>query len=299
MPDKNDFKVRIWGVRGSYPTPGSDFAYYGGNTSCVEVSIGNRLLVFDAGSGIIPLGKKLEKENDNQKRILIFLSHTHHDHILGLPFFKPLWLSGKRIDVIGPDLFDLKLEDIISTWFSSPLAAFFIEDVAAKIVVNSINQWDKIILPAGSEDIIVIRNRNEDYKPHRNDIVMTMHKNFSHPKGGSFSYKITQREKTFCYVTDTENYVGGDRKICNFIEGVDLLFHDCQFTDEDYPLHQGFGHSSLGYVLAHAKKAKVKKLVLFHLNPEYDDEKIRAMEEKGKTILPETWAAREGAEYFL
>ncbi len=299
MRKKAGINVKIWGARGSYPTPGSDFSYYGGNTSCVETRFNNRLLIFDAGSGIIPLGRHIQEQQPEVKRILIFLSHTHHDHIIGLPFFKPLWMQNTRIDIFGPDLFDTNLSDIISTWFSSPLAAFFIEDVAAKITVHSINQWDKIILPSGAADVLIIRKKLEYARVGKEDAVLSIHKNFSHPKGGSFSYSLKYLGKKFSYVTDTENYVGGDKKVCDFIQGSDLLFHDCQFTDEDYPSHQGFGHSSLGYVLAHAKKSAVKKLVLFHLNPEYNDEKIRTMETDAKAIIPEAEAAREGNFYSL
>ncbi|MBN1149639.1 MBL fold metallo-hydrolase [candidate division WOR-3 bacterium] len=297
MSNENDFRVKIWGARGSYPTPGGDYAVYGGNTSCVEVNVGGRKIVFDAGTGLIPLGKSLQK--DKCDRILLFLSHTHQDHILGLPFFKPIWITGKRIDIFGPDLFDVKLRDILDTWFSAPLAAFFIEDAAAKITVNSVNQWDVLIFPLDSQEVIIVRNRSEKIEISENDAVMSIHKNFSHPKGGSFSYKISFRGKTFCYVTDTENYQGGDRKVGDFVKQSDLLVHDCHFSDEDYPDHQGFGHSSLGNVVAQAKRAEVKKLILFHLNPEYDDEKIEELEKKGKSIFPETSAAREGSEYYL
>jgi len=288
---KAGIKVKFWGVRGSVPTPGVKYIKYGGNTPCVEVQLpNNQLFIFDAGTGIRELGNVLCKGEDKLK-IHIFLSHFHWDHIQGLPFFMPSYIKGNEIVILGMDLQEARLDKIIFNQMESIYFPVKLQSLAAHIQFQ--------ILTDGSNVI-------EEVK------VDTMYIN--HP-GQAMGYVITFGKTKICYFTDNElvptwvtnafklKYRTDMReKALKLISGADLFIHDAQYTDEEYKTKVGWGHSSLTEVLRLAKEGRVKRLALFHHDPDHFDEQIDVLVANCKENLNgscdslECFAAQEGME---
>ncbi|MDE1889961.1 MAG: MBL fold metallo-hydrolase [Planctomycetota bacterium] len=260
---KVGIKVKFWGVRGSIPTPGVKYVKYGGNTPCVEVLLpNNQLFIFDAGTGIRELGNTLCKGRKKHK-IHVFLSHFHWDHIQGLPFFMPSYIKGNNIVVLGMDLEGARLDKIISNQMESIYFPIKLHTLAANFQFQ--------ILAEGSNDI----------EGTRVDAIY-----INHP-GQAMGYVVNFEKVKICYLSDNElvplwaakysetAYRSNTReKILKLISGADLLIHDAQYTDEEYKTKVGWGHSPFGEVMRLAKDGRVKKLALFHHDPDHFDEHI-------------------------
>ena len=288
---KVGIKVKFWGVRGSIPTPGVKYVKYGGNTPCVEVRLpNNQLFIFDAGTGIRELGNVL-CEGEGKLKAHIFLSHFHWDHIQGLPFFKPSYIEGNEIVILGMDLQDARLDSIIYNQMESIYFPVKLQSLSTHIKFQ--------ILSEGSNFIKGIR-------------VDTMHLN--HP-GQDMGYVITFGKTKICYFTDNElipswvtksfklKYNSDTREnILKLISGADLLIHDAQYTDEEYKTNVGWGHSPLSEVLSLAKEGRVNRLALFHHDPDHFDEQIDIFVANckenlnGSNHVMECFAAHEGME---
>lgn len=303
MGDGGNFTVRFWGVRGSYPTPGSSTTGYGGNTACVEIQAGGHTLILDAGTGIIGLGRALvqtARETGSKVRCVLLFSHLHHDHTQGFPFFTPAFIPGSAISVIGPDLVNsnplLTLETIMQPPYFplrlNELNADFDFHVLHDSEVLRIHDNDLQILPAG-------------VPMDHNSVWVRSLRSYAHP-GGVLHYRIDWRGASVVYATDTEGYVNGDRRLAAFARNADLLIHDAQYTDEHYlglvpglSVTQGFGHSTISMACQAAFCAGVRQLALFHHAPEYSDQQLDAVVERARQIFPDTFAAREGMELHL
>lgn len=268
-------KIKFWGVRGSIPTPGPGTLRYGGNTSCLEINFpGKPRFILDAGSGIRELGKLLLKEKDPVKGY-IFLTHFHWDHIQGLPFFKPAFKPGNHFVIFGSDEPRVDLTKIISSQMNPIYFPVAIQDMGAKVEFNSISE--------GTFDV---------------DGVTVQTRLMNHP-GYTFGYRFTWRNKSVIYISDNEPFAqelnaadnASDTKqslearfekfvdnkedgLVKFLEGADLLIHDCQYLPEEYQQRITWGHSPYTYTVDLAIKAKVKQLILFHHDPDHDDEMV-------------------------
>ncbi|MDP1820786.1 MAG: MBL fold metallo-hydrolase [Acidimicrobiales bacterium] len=260
-------RVRVWGCRGSLATPGPDTVRYGGNTSCVEVrSSTGDALVLDAGTGMRPLGLALEAEG--VQRIHVLLSHLHLDHLQGLGFFAPLFDPGVEVHIWGPASPVQSLSDRIATYLSPPLFPVRLADVPSKLQFHD--------APEDEVQIGSVRVRAS----------LVTH------QGPTVGYRIEEDGRSVVYLPDHEPSLGVDvaDQPVEWISGhhlahrADVLLHDAQYGDDEYPRHVGWGHSAVGHVVAFARKAEVDRLVLFHHDPGHSDEQLEDLVEEARLL---------------
>src|ERR1700686_436839 len=265
--------VRFWGVRGSIPCPGPDTLRYGGNTCCVEIRCGDQVLIFDAGTGLRPLGDALiaaGKVTDTD----IFLSHCHIDHLFGLPFFMPLNTSGHRIRIWAGNLQPAgRVEDAVRKMMSHPL--FPVEIDIAK---SNVEFYD---FRAG-----------ETLNPRPGITLRTAQLN--HP-GGATGYRIEFAGRSVAYLTDTEMANGAvDPAMLALAKGASLLIIDSTYTNEELPSHTGWGHSSWQQCIRLANAAGAERLCLFHHDPDHDDAIMDSIAAAAGAARSGTIVAKEG-----
>ena len=310
---KNNFKVKFWGVRGSYPIANKDYLKYGGNTSCVEVTAGNHRIILDGGTGIIPLGDKIFKEHISSAenvlertpmKVTVLLSHVHQDHIQGLNFFKPINVLNTQFSLFGYSGFDTGLDETLSELIYGKSFPINLYDITADCCISDIAETDIIILNKDSERPIVKRITDpNEIKPQKDEVIISFMKSNSHPNYGVMCFKISYQNKSLVYATDTECYFGGSKRLELFAKDADLLIHDSQYTTEDYlssvAPKQGFGHSTFNMAYETAKAANVKSLAFFHFDPSYNDEKLTSIESFFNKKNKNYFMAKEGLEYCL
>ena len=269
----DDFLVRFWGVRGSIAAPGPATARYGGNTSSIELSCGGRLLLLDAGTGIRYLGGGLVAEAPIDSDI--FFTHTHFDHVCGLPFFKPFFQPQNSFRLWAGHLgADMNLRRVLREFMMAPLFPVPPEVFKAKMEYRDFKAGDTLAPASG----VVIRTAA-----------------LNHPDGAT-GYRIEYGGKSVCYVTDTEHVPGAlDRNILGLIEGADIVIYDCMYTDEEYAKsYVGWGHSTWQEAVRLCKPAGVKKLVVFHHDPDHDDDLLDTIGHEVAAAMPGAVMAREG-----
>jgi len=246
-------QLKVWGARGSVPAPGPHMNRYGGNTSCVQVTLASgEVLILDAGTGIRTLGLDLGEST----RIHILLTHLHLDHIQGLMFFAPCFRAASEITIWGPASPEASLEDRIARYISAPLSPVEVRELPCSVAFRDTppTEWE-----LGGATI------RAEAVTHR---------------GPTLGYRITDGDTTLAYVPDHEPALGApigelEREwISGFdlAKDADLLIHDCQYTDEEYPHHVGWGHSALGDTLTFARRVEARNLLLFHHDPMHSDE---------------------------
>ena len=252
--------VSFWGTRGSISTPGSRTEKYGGNTPCVSIEYEDTVIVLDAGTGIRNLGLEMAKEIKKKKRtIYILLSHTHWDHIQGLPFFAPAYMKNVNLAIYGSPQKEVLLESILQGQMD---VNYFPVDMNAFEANISISEISKNKIKLGP-------------------ITVDCQEQVCHP-GGSVRYRMTAGNKTIVYATDveldliytkrrTKDSVKLAKEYESFISNADLLIADAQYTKEEYPDKKGWGHSSVSNVVKIATKSKVKQLAMFHHDPQHSD----------------------------
>ena len=246
-------RVKVWGARGSVPAPGPNMNRYGGNTSCVQVTLSTgEDLILDAGTGIRSLGLRLLGE----PQVNILLTHLHLDHIQGLMFFPPCFRSESTITVWGPASPEATLEDRIARYISAPLSPVEVRELPCEVSFRD--------TPA-SEWTIGGATIRAEAVTHR---------------GPTLGYRVTEGDTSLCYIPDHEPALGASLTelepewISGFhlADDADLLIHDCQYADDEYAEHFGWGHSALGDTLAFARRTRAHRLMLFHHDPLHDDD---------------------------
>jgi len=265
--------VRFWGVRGSTPTPSPQNLRYGGNTPCVELRpCNNHLFVLDCGTGFRQLGKALMREaGRKQIRAHIFLTHFHWDHIQGIPFFSPLYNERNHFLFHGFHFMSESLQEALEGQMAGPYFPVDMRAMKAKRHFHEI-----------SEESISY-----------DDLLMTT-KRLNHPQG-CLGYRIECEGKALVYATDNEPGDGrGDRNLRLLAEGADMLIYDAQYTPEEMKAHRNWGHSNWKEGVRVAKECKVKKLVLFHHDPDRSDAEIDRILKQARKHFPNTVAAKEG-----
>lgn len=268
-----DFLVRFWGVRGSIAAPGAATLRYGGNTSSIEVRCGNRLLLLDAGTGIRSLGGKLLAESPLEADL--FFTHTHFDHVCGLPFFKPFFQPRNRFRLWAGHLgAGMTLQRVLREFMMAPLFPVPPEVFKAGIEYRDFSGGETLAPAPG----IVVRTAV-----------------LNHPDGAT-GYRIEFGGKSVCYITDTEHVPGSpDRNVLGLIEGADIVIYDSMYTDEEYAsAYVGWGHSTWQEAVRLCKPAGVKQLVVFHHDPDHDDDRLDAIGHEVAAAMPGAVMAREG-----
>jgi phosphoribosyl 1,2-cyclic phosphodiesterase len=257
-------KLKVWGARGSVPSPGPHMNRYGGNTSCVQLALGNDddVLILDAGTGIRTLGLDLPPE----KRIHILLTHLHLDHIQGLMFFPPCFRADSEITIWGPSSPEASLESRIARYISAPLSPVEVRELPCRVLFREavVSEWQ--IGPA------------------------TVHAHSVSHRGPTLGYRIEDGDTTLAYIPDHEPALGApidtleDEWISGLelARGADLLIHDAQYTDAEYPNHLGWGHSALSDALAFGARAQAARMLLFHHEPLHDDAELDAIHDDAR-----------------
>jgi len=292
----SEFSLKFRGVRGSYPIPDIDFLKYGGNTACVEVNVGGHTIILDAGTGLIQSGNELLErhitsgytpEERTPIKATILLSHIHQDHIQGFTFFKPLHLKSTKLNILGQVTEEENLAEELSEILFGKSFPLDLKDISANLNIKSIKNEEVIILRHGCDPIITTNYEN----PQWEDVVIENYKSYAHPQDGVVIYKISYKGKSLVYATDKESYLGGDKKLINFARNCNVLIHDAQYTTEDYlnqfSPKQGYGHSTFDTAVEIQRQANAEKLVFFHFDPSYNDEKMDKIKEHYQNQLPE------------
>ncbi len=296
-----EIRLKFWGVRGSYPTVDRASSKIGGNTSCVEVQVDGRRLIFDAGTGIIPLGKELCDGAAAVPAAYIFLSHTHIDHVMGLCFFEPLLTAKARTFILGPGPTHGALTRSLNHLTHSDLFPVSLDELKGKKEIFSLVGGEVIRFgPPGHRPQITSAGAGSGAE---NGLRIATHKSSAHPLNGVMLYRLFYENKSFVYATDIEEQDGGYPEIIEFARGADLLIHDAQYLTEEYfsrvKPRKGWGHSTIEIAIEVAKKARVKQLALFHHEPTHDDKTMAMIETRAKQIFHSTVVAHEGMEIVL
>lgn len=260
-------RVRIWGCRGSVPTPGPETVRYGGNTSCVEVALDDgAVLVLDAGTGARELG--FELIDRDLRQIHLLLTHLHLDHLEGLRFFGPLWDERVALDIWGPPSPTVSLRERIAQSFSPPLFPVDLQDAPARVTFHDIPREPWSLAGASVAADLVL-----------------------HP-GPTVGIRIETPRSSFAYVPDHEPALAGPiagrstdwLSGASVAAGVDLLFHDTQYFEEEYEGRIGWGHSSVADTVAFAQAVEAQHLILFHHEPRHSDGSLEALEARAQSL---------------
>jgi phosphoribosyl 1,2-cyclic phosphodiesterase len=266
-------QVKFWGVRGSTPTPQPENMRYGGNTSCVEVRLNERLYIFDCGTGFRNLGKQLTQDSAGQPiQAHIFISHYHWDHIQGIPFFAPLYDgAGNHFDFHSSSR-ARGLQDAIEGQMVQPYFPVNMSEMAAEREFYSLEEgWSEF----------------EDCR------IQTRHLN--HPQG-CLGFRIESPTGCLVYATDNEpGHPAFDKAVRELAEGADVLIYDAQYLPEEYAAkRRGWGHSHWREAIDIVLRSGAKELILFHHDPDHTDSCIDALVEEARNYYPKLRAANEG-----
>lgn len=301
--DDGAVRLRFWGVRGSIPSPGPETVYYGGNTSCVEVRVGSDIIVLDAGSGLRRLGLELVKEfKERPMQLNLLITHTHWDHIQGFPFFLPAYNPKNKVTIYGFEGARQGLQSTLSSQMESPYFPISMQQMPGHIAIRELREM----------------NFNINQLPVRAQFL-------NHP-GICTGYRLMTPAGSISYLPDIELYRGlrhrlnsetdttphkkddvppEDRKLIEFIRDSDVLILDSQYDAAEYEQHVGWGHSCVEDSVAFAIHTNVKRLFLFHHDPDHTDDQITRMLERAREMAARhksgliVEAAREGYELVL
>jgi phosphoribosyl 1,2-cyclic phosphodiesterase len=272
------FCVKFWGVRGSIACPGPGTARYGGNTPCLELRCGDRMIILDGGTGLRPLGDALLAANVVVDADL-FLSHCHLDHVSGLPFFTPLYEKGHRLRIWAGNLLPkFSLEQALRTMMAPPLFPIEVESFKAKIEYNDFRAGETIKRDGG----VTLRTAM-----------------LNHPDGAT-GYRVEYGGRVLTYITDTELPPGKiDPALLELARDADLMIFDTTYTETEIVHRRNWGHSTWQDGARLADAAGAKTFCLFHHDPSHDDAFMDKIAAEAKTTRPNTIVAREGATVDL
>jgi phosphoribosyl 1,2-cyclic phosphodiesterase len=267
-----DFTVRFWGVRGSIACSGPRTARYGGNTSSIEVRCGGRMLMFDAGTGLRYLGNSLADSGPLDADL--FLTHTHFDHVCGLPFFRPFFQPQNRFRLWAGHLAEgMTLRRVLGEFMMSPLFPVPPQVFRARMEYREFRAGDTL-------------------RPGPDIAVRTA--TLNHPDGAT-GYRVEYGGRSLCYLTDTEHVPGApDRNILELIAGADLVIYDSMYTDAEYDTYVGWGHSTWQEGIRLCRAAQAKRLAVFHHDPEHDDDMLDGIAREVEKQLPGSVVAKDG-----
>lgn len=273
-------KVTLWGTRGTFPVPGAETLRYGGNTTCVSVETPEHVLVIDTGTGIRLLGESLEGDT---RDISVLYTHVHADHVMGFPFFKPLYDPDRTISLIDHRLGDRE-------WSATALL-------------------DGMHFPLTPTQVPAdLRRVTRDPLEYLADMGLHIRRTLLNHPGGAFGYRVEGPSGDFVFIPDNELHPKDEATtpfddVVAFCSGAHVLAHDAQFTDEELLVHCGWGHSSGAQACELAKAAGVHRLLLTHHEPSRTDAQLEAIEESMRASFGgedlDVRVARDGMSFTL
>jgi len=270
-PASQGLEVRFWGTRGSLPAPGQATVRAGGNTSCVQVQAGDTCVVFDAGSGLRELGRALGASGP--VRVHLLVSHYHWDHIMGLPFFEPLYRPDTELHFVGEPREGRGIEQLLKGQMVHPYFPVSMpEGVQAQCRHTDLRAGEGLSLPGG---------------------VSVQTTRLFHP-GDSMAYRLEFEGRAVVYATDVEHHPDHDAALVELARGADLLIYDATYTEGEYQDHVGWGHSTWEAGVRAAQAAGVQRLAIFHHLPERDDDALDAIEAQAQALFAGAFVARDG-----
>lgn len=273
---RQEYKLNLWGVRGTIPTPIGQNLRYGGNTVCLSADLGEETyIVLDAGTGLRMFGDHITgRKLDVERRYHVFLSHYHLDHIQGLPFFTPLYDRHSVITFYGFNSLGMSIREVLQGLMTPPYFPVKLAGVPAKVdYVNS----DVLPITIGDVEVSSLPLRHPD---------------------GSLSYRLRHAGKTIVFATDHEfGDETTDNSLVRFSEAADYLIYDATYQEAEYEsLRRGWGHSTWYAAVRTARLAQVKNLILFHHHPDHSDKELDAILKVARKEFPSTHIAREAME---
>lgn len=265
------FAVEFWGVRGSIACPSPRHVVYGGNTSCLEITAGDQLIVMDAGTGIRDLGDAFNKRDVRHAHLLF--THAHWDHINGFPFFAPGYQANRTFEIRAGHLSRVGgIKEVIAGQMGQPTFPVPLDTMRAKLHFEDFDAGDSFVLAPE------VRIRTAP---------------LNHPNGAT-GYRIECGGKALCYVTDTEHVIGApDQNVLGLIEGADLVIYDCTYTDEEFETKIGWGHSTWQEAVRLCRAAGAKELAIFHHDPSHEDDFMTGIEKEAREMWSSALVARE------
>jgi len=271
-------RVKFWGVRGSTPTPQPENMRYGGNTSCVEVRVGEQLYIFDCGTGFRVLGQQLQDEFGEKKLPLsahVFVSHFHWDHIQGIPFFRPLYERADSQFVFHCSSRTRSLKQVMDEQMASPYFPVNLSQMRAQQKFYDIDSGELTL----------------------DDGVQIQTSWLNHPQG-CMGFRMETKDGVVVYATDNEpGDAAFDKSVRKLAEGADVLIYDAQYLPEEYAAEKrGWGHSHWREAVNVVMESGAKELVLFHHDPDHSDRVIDEIVDHARNYYPKVRAAAEGME---
>ena len=272
------FQARFWGVRGSIACPTPSHIRYGGNTSCVEINCDDFRILLDAGTGLRQAGAEiLKNQADGKNEVILFLSHTHWDHINGFPFFAPAYMVGYSLRVFaGHVKTPGGIRAVLYSQMTQPYFPVPLETMQSRLSFEDFEAGDQYTLNKGK---ILIKTTP-----------------LNHPNGAT-GYRIEYKNKSICYITDTEHVIDRpDTFILELIDSADLVIYDCTYTDQEFEQKVGWGHSTWQEGVRLCREAGAKRLAIFHHDPEHTDDFMDSVYENANQEWMHAFVAREGDE---
>lgn len=272
------FRVHCWGVRGSLPVSGPQFQRYGGNTFCIEVQCGEHRLLFDAGSGLLPASRAML--SDGVKSYNLFFTHCHYDHIIGLPFFFPIYMPDTRVQIWAGHLDGtMTTRQMMDAFIQPPWFPVRMDICRAHLEFHDFSAGDTLTMIPG--------------------LTMKTGK-LNHP-GNATGYRLEWQGRTLAIITDTEHEPGAalDPNVLELIQGADLVLYDCMYVDDEMERHRGFGHSTWQHAIRLAQAADVRQIGFVHHSPLRTDEEIDEIGRQAAELMDGAFPVADGATFDL